>query len=141
MSSTANWKRVNGRLVRVESILDCPAVRNYIASIRPTPTVIPYEDDKFKWDYDDKGVLCRYNKETQGWEVMEDCCDECGHRPDECDCGAGCCKCGVELTDENWNTGSDYRICDPCADEEDEEWEREREDKEGTFDCPVCGKE
>jgi hypothetical protein len=51
------------------------------------PTVIPYEDDKFKWDYDDKGVLCRYNKETQGWEVMEECCDECGHLPDECDCG------------------------------------------------------
>jgi len=84
------WTRVNGRLVRT---MDYPGVAESIASIERVakkkeekPTVIPYEDDKFKWDYDDKGVLCRYNKETQGWEVMEDCCDECGHLPDECDC-------------------------------------------------------
>jgi hypothetical protein len=50
------------------------------------PSRIPFEDDKFKWDYDDKGVICRYSKEEQGWEVMEPYCVECGHRTDECEC-------------------------------------------------------
>lgn len=50
------------------------------------PSTIPYEDDKFKWDYDDKGVICRQDKETDGWEVMEPYCVECGHRDDECVC-------------------------------------------------------
>lgn len=36
MPSTPTWKRMNGRLVRVESILDCPAVVDYLASIRPS---------------------------------------------------------------------------------------------------------
>ncbi len=50
------------------------------------PTRIPYEDEKYKWDYDDMGVLCRMDKETEDWEPVEPHCLECGHRPDECEC-------------------------------------------------------
>ena len=37
-----------------------------------------------KIEYNDKGVLCRFNWETKGWEPIEDHCDKCGEI--ECDC-------------------------------------------------------
>ena len=50
------------------------------------PPRVPYEDDKYKWNYDDCGILCRYDKEAEEWEVMEPQCVDCGHKPEECDC-------------------------------------------------------
>ena len=50
------------------------------------PSKIPYEDEKYKWDYDDCGVICRYDKEEGGWEPMEPHCVDCGHRDDDCCC-------------------------------------------------------
>ena len=50
------------------------------------PARVPYEDEHYRWDYDDCGVICRYDKETEEWEPMEEHCVECGYRPDECHC-------------------------------------------------------
>ena len=50
------------------------------------PPRVPYEDDKYKWNYDDCGILCRYDKEAEEWEVMEPQCVDCGHKPEACDC-------------------------------------------------------
>ena len=50
------------------------------------PASIPYEDDLYKWNYDDCGILCRFNKEEESWEVMEPQCVDCGHKPEACDC-------------------------------------------------------
>lgn len=91
------------------------------------PSKIPYEDENYKWDYDDKGVICRYDKETGEWEPMEPYCVDCGHRDDECDC---CCWCREEcygkkrvcLTDI-----CDNIICEDCA--------------EGCEYCPDCDEE
>ena len=35
-------------------------------------------------EQNDKGVMCRFNKETKGWEPIEDHCNQCGEK--ECDC-------------------------------------------------------
>ena len=78
------------------------------------PSTIPYEDDKFKWDYDDKGVVCRQDKETDGWEVMEPHCAECGHRNNECVCN------------------DDEEVCDGCGKE------AELGDVEGKALCEAC---
>ena len=32
----------------------------------------------------DKGVLCKFNHKTQGWEPIEDHCNKCGRK--ECEC-------------------------------------------------------
>ena len=50
------------------------------------PPRVPYETERFKWDYDDLGVLCRYSKEEESWTPIEPHCEDCGHRDDECDC-------------------------------------------------------
>ncbi len=73
------------------------------------PTSIPYEDERYKWDYDDCGVLCRYDKETEAWEVMEDQCIDCGHRPDDCDC-----EDEMKLNpDLGFETEDGYWVCNP----------------------------
>ena len=59
---------------------------SHYTRVENIPTCIPHEDEHYKWDYDDMGVLCRFDKETEGWEPVEDHCVDCGHLPDECDC-------------------------------------------------------
>lgn len=45
----------------------------------PIPS-LPSEDDKFKWEQDDKGVACRYTKATGEWDPME---PEAGSEPED----------------------------------------------------------
>ena len=95
------------------------------------PTTIPYEDDHYKWNYDDCGVICRYDKETEEWEPMEPHCVDCGHRDDECDCEEEermwelCEHCGGHEEDNalfQGNTGefTGKWICRPCVAKDDE---------------------
>ena len=42
------------------------------------------EDEEFKEDYDDHGVLCRYT-EKDGWFPIEEHCVECGYKDCECE--------------------------------------------------------
>lgn len=35
------------------------------------PPRVPYETERFEWDYDDCGVLCRYSKEEERWTSIE----------------------------------------------------------------------
>lgn len=55
------------------------------------------ERDESEDDYegkimrDDKGVLCVYSEEN-GWEALEDACEECGYRCEECECKKKKCK-------------------------------------------------
>jgi hypothetical protein len=37
-------------------------------------------------EYDDHGVLCKYNQEIEGWEPIEDFCNDCGYKPEDCEC-------------------------------------------------------
>ena len=104
-------------------------------------------------EYDDKGVLCRYTEED-GWVPIEDCCEKCGCRPDDCECGL-CCICEDDEATE-FHRGDGY--CESCAidnwklimqdmaDEEDrinaEEDEEEEEESVSSFNlraCDCCG--
>jgi len=39
-----------------------------------------------KYVYDDKGVLCYYDKEKNSYEPLEEHCIDCGYVDDECEC-------------------------------------------------------
>lgn len=67
------------------------------------PTTIPYEDAHYKWNYDDCGVLCRFDKKTEAWEPMEPHCVDCGHQEDDCDCKDEAELCEVCGTSEEDN--------------------------------------
>ena len=60
-----------------------------MAAIKHTTTMTT-NTTTFTYEYDDCGVLCRYNDRLEGWEVLEPHCLNCGygeddHRDDECD--------------------------------------------------------
>jgi len=96
------------------------------------PPRVPYETERFKWDDDDLGVLCRYSKEEGTWTAIEPHCVECGHRDDDCDCEEEeermwelCEHCGGHEEDNalfQGNTGefTGKWICRPCVAKDDE---------------------
>ena len=47
------------------------------------------ECDETDWEedfeYDDKGVKVRWNKETEGWDILEPYCVECGRPEGDCE--------------------------------------------------------
>ena len=45
--------------------------------------------NKYKYEYDDCGVMCRYNPEVNEWECCECHCVDCGYLPEECKCDTG----------------------------------------------------
>jgi hypothetical protein len=93
------------------------------------PTSIPYEDERYKWDYDDCGVLCRYDKETEAWEVMEDQCIDCGHRPDDCDCeeeGSATLEVAVKCKNES-GIAMEGGVCPPEMTKTDATFARQEE--------------
>jgi hypothetical protein len=92
------------------------------------PARLPYEDEQYKWDYDDCGVICRYDKETEEWEPMEEHCVACGYRPDECVCGM--CSCGeMRHKDEICGHGYADGICCVCPECSAEMKDNESEDE------------
>jgi hypothetical protein len=46
-----------------------------------TPNVVEEEED---FEYDDKGVKIRWNKETEDWDALEPYCVECGRPKGDC---------------------------------------------------------
>ena len=49
------------------------------------------EEGKFRYEYDDNGVACRYNIDENEWEAIEPHCLNCGYRTGECNCGSYQC--------------------------------------------------
>ena len=45
--------------------------------------------NKYTYEYDDCGVLCRYTEELGEWECCECHCLNCGYPPEECECETG----------------------------------------------------
>jgi hypothetical protein len=95
------------------------------------PRVIPFEDESYKWEYDDKGVLCRFDKEAEEWDVMEAHCVDCGHTDDECACGDDaedclannprCVCCNILLSEDDMNALTEEEVpkCESCLNEKD----------------------
>jgi hypothetical protein len=118
------------------------------------PTTIPYEDDLYKWNYDDHGILCRYSKEEESWEVMEPQCVDCGHRPDDCACPpppkkkTPCPHCAKEfvrvkahITKSGCGKPKPVTTPEPIKVPEPEP-EPEEDEEEGVKEtCPHCGDE
>jgi hypothetical protein len=46
-------------------------------------------NNKYTYEYDNCGVLCRYNEELAEWECCECHCLNCGYSTEECDCETG----------------------------------------------------
>jgi len=104
------------------------------------PTTIPYEDAHYKWNYDDCGVICRFDKETEAWEPMEDHCVDCGHRPDDCNCEeeGGCVYChdeDVYCHCSGCQDGDGGAMCRSCFDEKG--WKGD----DGVVLCHGCDQE
>jgi hypothetical protein len=45
--------------------------------------------NKYTYEYDDYGVMCRYNSEIGEWEACECHCIDCDYLPEECICDTG----------------------------------------------------
>ena len=80
------------------------------------PLKVPSEDKHYKWDYDDKGVVCRMDKKTGAWLPIEPFCAKCGYRRAECHCEA-CEGCGKMLYKER--CAECDKVCDCCGYEDD----------------------
>jgi hypothetical protein len=51
------------------------------------------------FEYDDKGVLCKYTEED-GWIPVEECCENCGYKIEECECKY-CRECKRVMKNKN----------------------------------------
>jgi hypothetical protein len=97
---------------------ECESCRQESGDYRPPR--VPYETARFKWDYDDLGVLCRFDKEEQSWTPIEPCCVDCGHRDEDCACKeeTPCDDCGYKMDESyvEWRSSEvdDRILCAEC---------------------------
>jgi len=104
-------------------------------------------DNKYTYEYDDCGVLCRYNEELSEWECCECHCLNCGYPSEDCDCETGFEEANF-VTDvyehhklETKSTGEqDKNECDSKTIENNVKCSEKEEEYE-KLTCSYCGRD
>jgi hypothetical protein len=99
-------------------------------------------NNKYKYEYDNFGVLCRYNEELDVWECCE--CLNCGYSSEVCQC-----KIGVEEAPFIKDVCEKYELetchpdkpnCDPKTKNDNVICTEEEENHE-KLTCSYCGRD
>jgi hypothetical protein len=100
--------------------------------------------NKYIYEYDDCGVLCRYTEELGEWECCECHCLNCGYPPEDCECETGFEEAPYIKVETECNIKpiNDKAICneEKEKEKEEEEEEEDKEDKEKLI-CSYCGRD
>jgi hypothetical protein len=95
--------------------------------------------NKYTYEYDDCGVMCRYNAELSEWECCECHCVDCGYLPEECECDAGFKEANY-IKDELKLSTNECHI-KPMNDKVISTEEEEDEENKEKLICSYCGRD